>query len=264
MTFGFISNRKVRLFVAKNAPKWFRSPIYKILYRACAHEFFLSKVEFSGKRILIIGPARTGPMELSDLNVDCFDIVVKMNNGIFTPVHALKNENRCNILFHSLTSDTKPVPTAQIEKCGVSKIVHRLPKRSAFLRMLIEEERYKAVAEMKILPYEDYQNLSAKLNGYSPSTGLACASFFLGSNAAEVAIVGFTFFSTSYVPGYDLSVESDEASRNRVERAGHHSPQHEARLMGNLIEQAQERGVHVVVGSEMRNAMLRTETQAGP
>lgn len=257
-------NRKALLFAAKNFPKWLRPPIYKILYKSLGHKLYLSKLDFYGKRILIIGPARTGPIELSDIDVGRFDVVVKMNNGIYTPVDALAKKYRCDILFHSLTDDTKPVPPAQIERCGVSTIVHRLPKRSAFLRTLIEEDRYKAAAEMKILPYEYYQDLSVKLNGYSPSTGLACTSFFLGSDAAEVAIVGFTFFSTSYVPGYDVSVDSDEASRKRVEQAGHHSPQHEARLMAILIEQAQERGVHVLVGSETHYAMLRTGAQAIP
>jgi hypothetical protein len=255
-----LTNKKLRCFVAKTVPKWIRSPVYKKLYKSYGHEYAISGTDFCKKSVLIVGPARTGPLELEALDVSRFDIVVKFNNGIFVPNEAFEDSNRCDILFHSLTRDTKPVTSALVAKCGVKTIVHRLTKRNNFLKTLIEEERFEGVAELKVIPYTDYESLSAQLGGYSPTTGLTCANFFLNSQAFEVAIVGFTFFSTRYVAGYDDSVETDDGSYTRVVTAGHHSPRQEARLMQSLIKAAEERRMHVVIGSRMREAM---QTVAG-
>ena len=261
MMFDLIASKNIRRVAAKLTPRWLRSPLYKMLYRKLKVDFTLSKEDFNGKRVLIVGSAITALSEIIEFDADSYDVICKMNNGIFIPIPTLRNESRCDILFHSLTSDTKMLSLSQIQTSGVRTIVHRLPKRSVFLRTVIEEERFEGVASIKIIPHEDYQSLSEELDGYSPSTGLVCVNFFLNTNASEVKIIGFTFFTTRYISGYDDSVGSDKESLSRVELAGHHSPKHEARLMQNIIEQAQHRGINVTVGSSMRDAIHKIRKQ---
>ncbi|MDS9466747.1 hypothetical protein RGQ15_04010 [Paracoccus sp. MBLB3053] len=250
-----MSTKGLLLSAAQSLPGFMRSSVNKLLLRRLQCDYSLSPEEFRNKKILIIGPARTVEDDLIEIDPTHYDLVVKMNNGLDTPV-ACKGLDpmRCDILFHCLTKDARPVTQPKLEKAKVELIVHRTPKRSGFLNTLVAAQNF-ASCRVRNIPCTSYEELSAKLGGASPSTGLVCAQFFLRSPADEVAIAGFTFSTTAYQCGYDDAVTSDKAAICRIERKGHHAPRLEAGLLADLVEAERKSGKVVVLGRNMILAM---------
>lgn len=242
--------------LAKHCPRALRSFVYKKLYKQLKDEYTLSAEDFNGKKILVIGSANTVIEDLKHIDTSDIDIVVKMNNGIHTSLNFLdKDSLRCDVLFHSFGNDTRPVTINSLNQAGVKSIVHRTLKRSSFLDTLIAEKKFADAVKVKIIPYEKYNSLAEKLGGYAPSTGMVCVDFFINTPFSSLTIVGFTFFSTRYVPGYDDKITSDEAALSKVESAGHHSPSREARLIYNIAKNAKNEGRNVYLSRSMQQAI---------
>ena len=242
--------------LAKHSPRLLRSVIYKTLYRQFKDQYTISPEQFRGKRILIVGPANTLFDDLKSIDYSKVDIVVRMKNGIHTSLDLWKGDSlRCDVLFHSFAGGSQPVTLNDIDRAGVKYIVHRTLKKSAFLDTLLVEEKFGSSAGVKIVPYEHYGALSKRLGGHAPSTGMVCADFFLDAPFKSLTFVGFTFFSTRYVAGYNDQITSDEAALSKVKDAGHHSPLHEARLIGDRIQEERAAGKCVCVSESMQQAL---------
>lgn len=240
---------------ARFLPRFLRSPVNKYLYRRFHYDFIMKPEIFRGQRVLLIGPARTVEDDLSAIETSGYDIVIKMNNSLDTPIHAGGLEPfQCDVLFHSLTSDVRPITSDMLKRANVRLLVHRTPKRSAFLSTLLASDRYSDACSVKNIPFHFYDELSEMLDGAAPTTGLVCSRFFLDAPIREIAIVGFTFFSTSYVDGYNDTVATDEEAIARVEDTGHHVPRLEARLLFELVELARGRGTRVILGKNLVDA----------
>lgn len=237
------------------APGPLRPLAWRFLYPRLLPGVALDPRVFAARRVLIAGPARTIESDLSDLDPGQFDLVVRMNNGLDTPLPALgANPWRCEILFHSLTADTRPVTPENLRRAGVGTVVHRVPKRSAFLRTLAFRSQLDPAIDLRIVPVDHHDALSRQLGGHSPTTGLVCASVILNAGPRTLAICGFTFFSTRYVDRYDDGDRSDADTVQRIRQKGHHAPEQEARLLMGMVDQARERGVEVILGAGVQRA----------
>lgn len=248
---------------ARYLPPILRSPLTRFLHRRLSARLTLDPDEFTGCRVLVLGPARTLPEDLADIDTRRYDLIVKMNNGLDTPVDLAGREPlRCDVLFHSLTHDLRPVTPDKLRRAGVRWLVHRTPTRGAFLNTVLADRRFGGVTRVCNLPQSEYQALGRRLGGASPTTGLMCCHFFLEAPVAELAIMGFTFFSTSYVPGYDDSVMSDHAAARRVMEKCHHAPNLEAGLLREAVIRARERGKDVLLGRGVDHAITTCSAQA--
>lgn len=241
--------------LARHMPKPLRPLAYRLLYPRLMPGYAFDPHVLDGRRVLIAGPARTIESDLAALDPAGFDLVIRMNNGLDTPIAALgPNPYRCEVLFHSLTADIRPVTAQNLRRAGVRTLVHRVPKRGVFLRTIALSDRLPPEIDLRATPVSLHDGLARRLDGHSPTTGLICASLALASSARTVAICGFTFFSTCYVAAYDDADDCDEASAGRVRVRGHHAPDREARLLMTLVEQARARGVEVILGSGVQVA----------
>lgn len=247
---------RFRHFVANYCPRMLQSLAYNTLYRRLGDAYALDPNAFRGKSVLVVGPAASVYDDLQALDCGGFDIIVKMNNAIHTEFNIdQSNPLRCDVLFHSFRGATKPVIADDLRAANVKTIVHRTPKRRAFLATLRLEEKFCAVAPVRIVPVEKYNALSKQLAGRVSSTGMICAEFFLHAPVSRLALVGFTFFATRYVNGYDDTVVSGELALARIEATDYHSPIHEARLMHALITESRAAGKNIHIGESMRQAM---------
>ncbi|MBD9528137.1 hypothetical protein [Paracoccus sp. PAR01] len=256
---------KLALSIVSRMPGFLRSPVIKLLRRRLGPEYQLNAADFQGLRVLILGPARTVGEDLACLDPARFDVFVRLNNGLDMPIPALgQAARRCDVLFHSLTSDTRPVTAAALEAAGVQVLVHRTPTKGAFLQTLIAARCFPRQA-LRHIPWERYRDLQRDLGGASPTSGLICADFFLRAPVQELAIVGFTFFTTCYNVGYEAELGTDDEARQRVAGIGHHDPAREALLLADLVDAARGRGRHVVLGEQVEAAMarLRAEMDVG-
>lgn len=248
---------------AGSLPSPLRSIATRVLRWRLGAELKLSPEEFRGKRILILGPASTLATDLAGLDPADFDVVVKTNNGLDTPVAwSTMPPLRCDVLFHSLTEDARPVTPQKLRDAGVAWLVHRTATRGAFLDTVLAARRFGNLTRVRFIDPSDYAALSTRLGGASPTTGLVCCAFFLHAPVRRVAIAGFTFFATRYHPGYDDSVLSDADATRRIADKGHHVPAREALLVQQFAEEARERGVCVTLAPGVAQA-IRHCTQVG-
>lgn len=247
---------RFRYFVSKDCPRILQSLAYRVLYRRLRDNYALDPGDFRDKSVLVIGPAASVHHDLQALDFAGFDTIVKMNNALHTEFNAdASNPLRCDVLFHSFRGATKPVTVDDLRAANVKLIVHRTARRRAFLATLRLEEEFGAIAKLRIVPVEKYTALTHQLGGHAPTTGMICAEFFLHAPVSRLAFVGFTFFATRYVNGYDDAVISDETALVRIETAQYHSPSHEAQLMHQLITEAKAAGKDIHIGGHMQQAM---------
>lgn len=245
------------LKAAQHLPPLLRVPAARLLCRWQGRVSVLDPLAFTGQRVLILGPARTVNDDLATITPQDFDVIVRMNNGLDTPVPMPGVDPlRCDVLFHSLTQDTRPVTPDKLHRAQVRILVHRTPTKTALLRTLIACEGFgPCCPQLRYLPRDLYTALGVALDGASPTTGLLCAQFFLAAPVRQVAVMGFSFFQTRYVPGYDDLVGSDPQAVARIATKAHHDPAREAALFARLAKQAQARGVTVTLGPNVIAAM---------
>ncbi|MQY41759.1 hypothetical protein GG681_03845 [Epibacterium sp. SM1969] len=217
----------------------------------------LDESRFAGKSVLLAGPARTLEADLKGLSATDFDIIVKMNNGLFVPLPFERGHTlRCDVLFHSLTEDITPVTPQALDTAAVRHLVHRTTGKGRFpltldaSRALGSESR-----SINLIAPECYQTLSARLGGFSPTTGLTCLNYLLKCNTDRLVIGGFTFFQTKYQPGYDDRDKSDADSIARVKHLAHHDPDAERKIAQQLIDDARLAGKSVVLGPAVEAAL---------
>lgn len=237
-------------------PSLLRQPLTKLLHRKYACRMTLSPEDFRDRRVLIVGPARTLCDDLAAMDVDRFDVIVKMNNGLDTPVNFASGASlHCDVLFHSGTCEARPITEDKLRDAKVQVLVHRTPTKSGFLQTMMLQACFGHLVRVRHVDCPAYQQMGDLLGGASPTTGLMSACFFLGAPVREVAIVGFTFFSTAYQKGYDDCVASDADAICRIADKGHHKPVKEGALLSHKIEDARSRGITVTLGPHVLDAM---------
>nr|WP_321510680.1 hypothetical protein [uncultured Celeribacter sp.] len=241
---------------ARFTPKLLKPLLYKFLYSRERNRFTLEDSSLKDKRVLLVGPADTLSKDLQTIRASEYDVIVKMNNGFYIQLPDFKgHEDRCDILFHSLSDDTFPLPPGKLKSAGVKTLVHRTPKRSSFLSTLAASWKLRDVVEVKILPYEHYEKIREELDFFSPTTGLICIDFLLASPAKEVAIAGFTFYTTGYAEGYTEKTSTIETQWDRVQREAHHSPSREARFVRDSIKAASLAGKTIKLGPDVMKSL---------
>lgn len=221
---------------------------------------------FAGKRVLVVGPARTVNADLTGMGDLDYDCIVKMNNGLSTSIEALGPAAwSCDVLFHNLADDSRAVEVEHLRHAGVKTIVHRTASRRFYPKTAQAAEEYGALnppISVHLIPSWRYKKIRDQLGGYMPSTGLMCIHFLLNSPIASLTIVGFTFFETHYVPGYNDTVTSDADSVQRIRKLGDHNPRQEAVLLQTWLKQAEERGQKVRLGASVQTAMREISAAA--
>jgi hypothetical protein len=221
----------------------------------------LNRQLFDNKRIIVVGPARTLEQDLLEFNIDDFDIVVKMNAGIDLPLpQKTHNAWRCDVLFHSFSHEIPRITKATVIRTGVKTIVYRTPTDRYIYRAFRQRIKFLFIGircSLKIICPKNYKRLRRQLGGYSPTTGLVCIDFLLGCKFDKLAIVGFTFFTTKYMDGYNDAVISDTESAARVRNQDHHNPDGERKLLAELLHEQQNHGRLIHLGSNVEIALFQ-------
>jgi hypothetical protein len=249
-------SRKLLFGCIRRLPSVIRRPVTKLLHQKYTDQMTLSPEDFRDRRVLIVGPARTLCDDLAAVDVAGYDVIVKMNNGLDTPVTFPSGASlHCDVLFHSGTCKARPITEAKLRNAKVQVLVHRTPTKSGFLQTMMLHACFGHLVRVRHVDCPAYQQMGGLLGGASPTTGLMSACFFLSAPVKEVAIVGFTFFSTGYQKGYDDCVTSDADAICRIADKGHHKPVKEGVLLSRKIEDARNNGVTVTLGPHVLNAM---------
>lgn len=219
---------------------------------------------FAGKRVIIIGPAQTVAEDLEDVSVDGYDVIVRLNNGIEL---ARKNApilgSRTDVLFHNLIEhgdrNAGAIPAPLLQEQGVRFLVFPhwgfKGSKSRLYQKREELQRCQAT-ELVVPPTRFCERVRRQLGGFQPTVGASAILFFLGAQCREVAIHGFTFFQTPYLLGYNDAVETADEARAWAAASSVHDPSREKKVVVSYISAAEQRGVRVALGANVRRFLL--------
>lgn len=246
------ADRPRRSYLARRIAALANSLRKKIVFRRVKN-LELDPESFDGQSVLIVGPARTLSEDLRSFDIDAFDYVVKMNNGLDTPLPMDTGDPlRCDILLHSFTQDARLVTLENLAKAGVRIIVHRTEYRRDYLNTVKVRAflRQKSTAQVKFIPAARYDLISSEIEGKSPTTGLVCIDFFCRSGAARIGIVGLSFYRTNYIAGYDDRHDSDKRSRE-ILSLSEHAPDLEVIHARRCVQDARNAGKDIILGQNV-------------
>ncbi len=183
-------------------------PVLRLLVRTLRHRpaerLTLRPEEMAGRRVLILGPARCGPESGGG---GPFAVRRDRADEQWAGSAAFRPRPRPAALRPAVSFvDEGPVTLDELRRAGEGMLVHRTPTRGAFFPTVVSARPFASANDVRCLPLQRYRALSAQLGGRSPTTGLVAARSLPGASMAELAVVGFTFFQTSYCPDYDAAV----------------------------------------------------------
>lgn len=214
---------------------------------------------FRGKRVVILGPARTLFDDLEDLVVDSFDVIVRLNNGIALALECDgRLGSRTDVLFHNLNEQGQrsagSIPPALLLAHKVQYCVFpHWGFKGSKARLFEKKAELSAYPQVSLaVPSVRFcEKLRRKLHGHQPTIGTSAILFFLECDVRELQLHGFTFFQTPYVEGYNDTVKTSKDAREWVAASKVHDPAQEKRVILHEVAQALERGVKVVLGKNV-------------
>jgi hypothetical protein len=205
-----------------------------------------------GKRILIIGSAKESEMEFNDVDLNTIDLIIRMNNSINFPLYtkAESRSNRIDILACS-TYKKRVVEIIEWSKerfkqAGVSAIL--LVPHALLEENMIDYLKKNSIDVFSIPP-KCYQTTLGKLDGSIPTTGFATLDFLFTQNLESLQIIGFSFFKTKYIEGYNNIIYSE---LEYILQNNNHNPILEMSITRQLIENCNYR---VILGKDTFNAL---------
>jgi hypothetical protein len=214
---------------------------------------------FTGKRVIIIGPASTALDDLTATDVDGFDVIVRLNNGIALALSNRGLGNRTDILFHNLVENgerSAGVISAQLLRShGVHTCVFpHWGFKGSKARLYKKVQALKSEPDVRVVvpPVAFCEGVRRSLGGLQPTVGASAILFFLSCDLRELAIHGFTFFETPYLAGYNDAVTTAKTARAWAEATGVHAPAREKDLIARRVSAAVERGLAVALGKNVQ------------
>lgn len=225
---------------------------------------------FIGKRIAIVGPAQTVFDDLEDVDVDRYDLIVRLNNGVALARTAQgRLGRRTDVLFHNLKEEgERSAGRLNLSSLGVHRprllICPHWAYPRTVRRVLAKRRalRTEPDIEVRILPREFGRKLGATLGVRQPTVGAFAIAYLLSCEPKELGIFGFTFFQTTYAPGYNDEVGSSADAQAWATRTGIHDPEAERRYVAESLNEAGERGMSITLGQGVESRLYSATERA--
>ena len=159
--------------------------------------------EMTGKRIAIVGNARALAQNEFGVQIDGCDLVIRINRAPMP-----------NVASHGARTDwlalATSLPQVQFKTLGAARLIWMSHKRKRLKYWMGQTFGF------SLFPKSEYDDLKAKL-GAQPTTGAMLIAFAAQSNASEIHLFGFDFFSSLSLSGrrdatnvpHDFTSESD-------------------------------------------------------
>lgn len=219
----------------------------------------LAREPFAGKRVIIIGPADTVTDDLQGVDVDGHDVIVRLNSGLFLAERdPARLGSRTDVLFHNLNEEgprsAGAVPPEVLKRHGVNTVVFpHWSFKGSKSRVYRKRRELEGTGIALNVPSTRFcAQLRQDLTGFQPTVGTSAMAWFLGCDLAELAIHGFTFFSTPYAPSYNDQVRTGAEAMAWAAASEVHNPALEKPLIARLVREAEGRGVTVRLGPNVR------------
>jgi len=171
-----------------------------------------------GKRIALVGPARSSKGSKQRSVIDSYDIVSRINNGVNIPDKFKEDTgSRVDVLYSSLNNcffSNKTYSRKNILKYkkeyNLKWIVGTGHHRHNILKIAKYNKDEDTGVKVRLFNKDRYKKITSKLR-YKPTTGIIVIDDLLAHDISEIYITGFTFYNIMlsrekrnryYYPGY--------------------------------------------------------------
>jgi len=241
--------RRLRFLIAASAASPWRMPV-------------LSRNLFRGKRVVVLGPAQTVFDDMQGLDVESFDFIVRLNNGIaLAREHPEKLGSRTDILFHNLNEEgarnAGAIPPSLLLQHRVRLCVFPhwgfKGSKTRKTRLYAKKKELSAYPQISLVvpPAKFCEQVRRDLGGHQPTTGTSAILFFLQCDLKELQLHGFSFFETRYVTGYNHAVTTDKEAQDWAAASNVHDPSREKAPIRKSIAEARKAGMTVILGNNV-------------
>ncbi len=159
----------------------------------------------SGKKIIIVGPASYMSSSNKGPYIDSFDLVVRLNRGIFVAERVPQHlGSKSDLLYTAMQPDPKehdfgsgPIDPVKWKKLGVKVVTIKNAYSHKEHKKRFESEN--KVLEYRILPKDVIGAMQADIGVENLHAGVIAINDLLRFPIAELHLCGMTFYQT---PGY--------------------------------------------------------------
>lgn len=214
---------------------------------------YLDAKYFENKRLLILGPADIVIKQLKYINLNKFDIVIRLNKSIEVPIeHRGKLLGEFDVLFHNLNEhgprNAGALSKTNFEKTGVKLVIFGF----GFIRHYINV--YKNLmqlqnfgVDLRVIPPRQYRQFKNELGGWYPTTGYIAVRSISEMNYKHLCIAGFSFFQTQYIKSYNNNIRNGQEAMAWALEFQDHNPLLERVVMKNhLMELSKTRSLRFI------------------
>ena len=241
--------RRLRFLISASAANPWRMPV-------------LDRNLFRGKRVVVLGPAATVFDDVQELDVESFDFIVRLNNGIALALeHPEKLGSRTDILFHNLNEDgarnAGAIPPSLLLQHKVRFCVFPhwgfKGSKTRKARLYAKKKELSTYPQISLVvpPATFCEQVRRDLAGHQPTTGTSAILFFLQCELKELQLHGFSFFETRYVSGYNHAVTTDKEAQDWAAASTVHDPSREKAPIRKSIAEARKAGMSVILGNNV-------------
>jgi hypothetical protein len=185
------------------------------------------------KRVILIGPGGSVNRDCKDIDVDSYDVVVRLNWHWRNAKTSTGNTGkRTDIVCHCINED-------QINQNDLIRF------REENIKLLLRNERSTSKAknfnminrdidfdDIHTIPDFLLKSLKLKIDGTNPSTGVLCIVYLLNQDIKSLDVVGFDFYKTLYFRHRDKEL----LSQIRAGEVGDHHPDIQLEYMKSVFK----------------------------
>lgn len=223
---------------------------------------------FDNKRVIIVGPASGVVEDARNINIDDYDTIIRMNNGV---MHSAGFNgalgSRTDLWIHNFRfggeRSAGGISSSLISDNNVKCIVY--PTLTAatlklFLSHFCELKRKIKSVDVSYFPPSEYRSLCKEFYPYSPTIGSIIINHVLSKDFDELCIIGMSLFKTAYQNEYNEKANDVTKTRKWVEEGGVHNPDYEFGITSRAILEAIESGKNVVLGKDLQMVLGASKT----
>lgn len=212
--------------------KLFERMTFNLFHSNQKISLLLDKNIFSGKSVLMLGPAATAPRDLEKIDLAEFDVVVRINRAAssLTSSQSSRLGQSC-VVFHSFEEQgarsAGVLDPKRLQESNVQIVVFPHGKERNFARVFWYGKR-KGFTELgisiKMVHPDSYKKMRMRIQNAKPTSGFVALNELMDSTSSRLHIAGFTFFQTRYMAGYNDQIRTDQDAMAWATAPGAHSP----------------------------------------
>jgi hypothetical protein len=227
---------------------------------------------FSGRKVCVIGPSSGVVEDLDGVELSSFDLVVRMNRACEIPIVVNDKEIWEHDVYVRNQTGNRPGAVAGhytesgFQRAGVKIVLllcYRWRDVTRLLRHLVQIRSFGSRPQVGVFLPMMISEYARMIDGAKPTTGFVTLAWLLRQPLSALHIAGFSFAQTSYMPGYNDNLATDEQALVRLEAdmndPKRHKPLTEKRVIRRLISEAQERSCKVTVGPTVADALTKND-----